>query len=701
MLAPSNPDGEPSGHPLTPLLTPRTIAVVGASARERSPGRVTLTQALMEAPVGTVFPVNPNQDEILGVPCYPSLADLPAPMDMAILSVRNDMVEAQLAAAIAAGTRAAVIYGSCYLPNDGESRLVTRLAAMAREAGVPICGGNCMGFCHPEAGVRATWWEAGELEPGGITVISHSGSAFISLITLDPRTRYNLVVSAGQEVTTTAADYLDYALELPSTRVVGLFLETVRDPEAFLAGLEKAAARGVPVVTLKVGRTAESARLAESHSGALAGNDAAYEAVFERYGVLRVETMDEFAATLLLLEAPKRPGPGGLAAVLDSGGYRGQLVDLADDAGVTFAKISDATTGILASRLEYGLEPINPLDVWGSGRDYLGVFRACMQALVDDPDTAMAFLLNDISPSDTIGQEFCEIFREIDRATDKPLAVGMHWSRVTAPDFVLELTRKGVPVLDGLQNVLGAVKHAFAYRDFQDRPPASAPPPPAEAVIARWRARLTGPDALDEAEALALLGEFGVPTLPAQVVESEADALAAAAEIGFPVALKTAAPGIKHKSDVGGVVLGLGDAAALRAAYGDIAGRLGPRVLVSKMAQPGVEMALGIVRDAQFGPLLMVGAGGVLIELMRDRRFVLPPADGAAARRAIDALASRPLLDGMRGAPAVDVESLAEALARLSLVATHLGDLLAEVDINPMLVTQEGCMALDALVIAS
>ena len=695
------PGGAPSGHQLTPLLTPRTIAIVGASARERSFGRVTLAQALRDAPPGTVYPVNPSQDEILGVPCYPSLADLPSPADMAILSVRNEIVEAQLAAAIESGARAAVIFGSCYLPDDGESRLVGRLAAMAREAGIPICGGNCMGFCHPEAGVRATWWDAGALEPGGITVISHSGSAFISLITLDPRTRYNLIVSAGQEVTTTAADYLDYALDLPSTRVVGLFLETVRDPEAFLAALEKANARDVPVVALKVGRTAESARLAESHSGALAGNDAAYEAVFERHGVRRVETMDELAATLLLLEVPKRPGPGGLAAVLDSGGYRGQLVDLAHDAGVPFAKISDATTAVMAGRLEYGLEPINPLDVWGSGRDYLGVFRDCMQALVDDPDTGIAFLLNDISPSDTIGQEFCQICLEIDRATEKPLAVGLHWSRVTEPELVLDLTCKGIPVLDGVQNVLLAVKHAFAYRDFRGRPPPSALPPPAEAVVTRWRTRLAGPEALDEFEALSLLADFGVPTLPSQVVESEAAALAAAGETGFPVALKTATAGIKHKSDVGGVALGLGDAAAVRAAYEDIATRLGPRVLVTRMAPPGVEMALGIVGDAQFGPLLMVGAGGVLIELMRDRRFVLPPADGAAARRAIDALASRPLLDGVRGAPAVDVEALAEAVARLSLIAVHLGDLLAEVDINPMLVAPEGCVALDALVIAS
>lgn len=693
--------GAPSGHHLAPLLTPRTIAIVGASARERSFGRVTLAQALRDAPPGTVYPVNPNQDEILGVPCYPSLADLPSVADMAILSVRNEIVEAQFAAAIESGVRAAVIFGSCYLPDDGESRLVGRLAAMAHEAGIPICGGNCMGFCHPEAGVRATWWDAGALEPGGITVISHSGSAFISLITLDPRTRYNLIVSAGQELTTTAADYLDYALDSPSTRVVGLFLETVRDPEAFLAALEKANARDVPVVALKVGRTAESARLAESHSGALAGNDAAYEAVFERHGVRRVETMDEFAATLLLLEAPKRPGPGGLAAVLDSGGYRGQFVDLADDAGVPFAKISEATTAMMASRLEYGLEPINPLDVWGSGRDYLGVFRDCMQALVDDPDTGIAFLLNDISPSDTIGQEFCQICLEIDRATEKPLAVGLHWSRVTEPALVLELTRKGIPVLDGVQNVLLAVKHAFAYRDFRGRPPPLPPPLAGAAMVARWRTRLAEPEALDEFEALSLLSDFGVPTLPSQLAESEAAALDAAAHMGFPVALKTAAPGIKHKSDVGGVALGLGDAAAVRAAYEDIATRLGPRVLVTRMAPPGVEMALGIVGDAQFGPLLMVGAGGVLIELMRDRRFVLPPADAPAARRAIDALASRPLLDGVRGAPAVDIEALAGAVARLSLIAVHLGDLLAEVDINPMLVAPEGCMALDALVIAS
>ena len=498
-----------------------------------------------------------------------------------------------------------------------------------------VCGANCMGFVNPLAGVRATWMEVADdawFEPGNIALISHSGTCFLTLQFIDPRHRHNLCVSAGQELTVTAADYMDYALEQESTRAIALFLEPVRDPERFCAVLDKAMRRDVPVVAIKVGRTARSAALAQSHSGAMAGDDAAYEAVFDRYGVLRVESWDELAATAQLLAHRKKLAPGGLAGIMDSGGARGMLIDMADRMGVPFADIGPQTVGKLAGLLEYGLEPVNPTDVWGTGLDWENVFTGSMQALADDPDAAITGIFSDLGFSDGVGWGLIEGAERVDAQTDKPVYVCQHWSRSLNPVAIEQARDSNVIVVDGTAAFLTAVRCAMERRDrIDDRPCDMAPAPPQD-VVARWRARLAGGAALDEKEGLDLLSDFGVATPARRIAADEEEAARAARAVGYPVALKTAAPGVLHKSDVGGVALGLADETALRAAWRDMARRLGPRVLVAAMAPAGVELAAGVVIDGQFGPLVMVAAGGVLIEAMRDRRFLLPPVGRARAR---------------------------------------------------------------------
>jgi len=279
-----------------------------------------------------------------------------------------------------------VIFASCYLENDSDPPLTQRLAALARAAAMPICGGNCMGFYNETSHTWICGFPAPrEPHQGGIALISHAGSVFGALAHNDPRLKFNLVISAGQELVTSAADYLDYALEQPETRVVGLFLETVRDPAKFLAALDKAAAREIPVVALKVGRTEASAALAMSHSGAIAGNDAAYQALFDRYGVLRVSNVDEMATTLLFFQQGRRARAGGLAAIHDSGGEREMVMDLAEDHRVPFARINSETVAKLSARLEFGLQPVNPLDAWGTGRDFVDLFADCLVALMAGP----------------------------------------------------------------------------------------------------------------------------------------------------------------------------------------------------------------------------------------------------------------------------------------------------------------------------
>ncbi len=689
-----------AGHRLAKLLAPDSVALVGASPKPDTVGNGMIRGLLGGGFRGRIHLVNPNYREIEGIRCHPSLADLPEPVDHALLGVANARLEAAMREAAAAGIPAATILASGYLPGDSDPPLTRRIADIAREAGMQLCGGNGMGFYNNEAAVRICGFPPPDwVGSGPIALISHSGSEFSALVHNDRRFGYCLAVSAGQELVTTAADYLDYALRMPGTRVVGLFLEAIRDPAGFRAGLALAEARDIPVVVLKVGRTPESAALALSHSGALVGDDAVQRAVLRRHGAVMVDNLDEFANALLLFAQPRRLAPGGLASVHDSGGERELLVDLAARRGVPFARISPATREKLASRLDYGLEPVNPLDAWGTGHDYQGIFADCMSALLADLDTAIGALCVETRTGKALHEDYGEAMRRAHAGSDKPVVFINNLAAPGDDALAVKLTQAGLPVLIGLDPALAAIKGAMQRRDFSRRAPSRiAPAPPG--LRARWQARLARGGSLDEAESLALFADYGLPALPHRIVEDAAAALAAGRELGYPLVLKTAMPGILHKSDVGGVRLGIADGTALRAAYDDLAIRLGPRALVAPMAGPGVELAFGAKLDPSFGPVAMVGAGGVLIEYLKDQALALAPFDEAEAGQLIDSLALRPLLDGKRGRPPADIAALAAALARFSVMVADLGDLVSEVDANPVLAGPKGPAVLDALVVA-
>jgi acyl-CoA synthetase (NDP forming) len=543
-----------------------------------------------------------------------------------------------------------------------------------------------------------------------VAVVSHSGSVFSALLHNRRGLRFNLVVSAGNELVTSAAAYLDHALDLPGTRVVALFLETVREPTAFRAALAKAATRAIPVVALNVGRAPAARAMVAAHSGALAGEEGAYQALFDAYGVARVATLDELADTCELL-AGRRAAPGGLAAIHDSGGERAHLLDAAERVRVPFAVISEATRARLAAVLEPGLPPTNPLDAWGTGNDADQIFAACITALLEDPATGALALNLDLTTEPTPETSYTGLAVTAAASTTRPVAVLANLSSAVDAEQAATLRAAGVPVLEGTATGLAAFGHLFAYRDFLARAGAgSAEVEPARGAGShpdrdrrrgRWRARLGEGRPLGEVEGLAMLADWGIPVVAAEVATDLEGALAAAGRVGWPVALKTAAPGLVHKSDVGGVRLGLDGPERLAAAYADLAGRLGPRVVVAAMAAPGVELALGVVADPQFGPLLMVAAGGVLVEVLGDRRFALPPVDHGRALAMLDRLAVRPMLDGARGGPPADLDAVAGAVVRLSDLALELGDRLAAVDVNPLVAGPGGCLAVDALVVVA
>ncbi|MGZ4632820.1 MAG: CoA-binding protein, partial [Actinomycetes bacterium] len=372
------------------MLEARTVAVVGASSRPGSFGRQLVAEATAGDPGIRVVPVNPRYDEVLGLPCVPTLADLDGPVDLVMLGVPNALLEEQLTAAAEIGARSAVVYASGYEEPDpadpGRTPLVDRLASTAAKAGMAVCGGNCMGFWNLDHGVRALGYQERELPPlGPVTFLSHSGSAFSSLLRNRRGIGFNLVVSAGQEFVTSVADYLHYAVEQPTTRVLALLLETARDPVGLRSALERAVAADLPVVALKVGRSARASELVTAHSGALAGEDGAYEALFDAYDVLRVSDLDELCDTVELLAAGRRAAPGGIATVHDSGAERALVVDVADAVDVRFGDLLPSTLDRLEGMLDPGLDAHNPLDAWGTGRGTRELFAEALTAMAEDP----------------------------------------------------------------------------------------------------------------------------------------------------------------------------------------------------------------------------------------------------------------------------------------------------------------------------
>ena len=688
------------------MLEARSVAVVGASVKEGSLGRSMLEELERGGYEGEIFPVNPGYDEVLGHRCFPSIGELPGDgVDLAILGVANQRIEQAARDAVAAGARSIVTFSSLYEdepPEPGLPPLTERLAAIVRDAAIPMCGGNGMGFCHETTRLRATGFPTPDhLRHGPVTFISHSGSAFAALAFNDRGIGFNLLVSSGQELGSTMADYMRYALGREETRVLALLLETVRDPAGFRTELERAAALDVPVIALKVGRTEGSKAMVTAHSGALAGEHGAYEALFDATGAHEVRTLEEMADAMELFSSPRRVGAGrGIASVHDSGGERALFVDRAHDLGVAFAAISPETLAAIDDALDPGLEAANPLDAWGTGIDADRIFRESFLALHDDPDTAaMAFVVDLTRQGEPYDEGYLQVAKDVWHATTKPFCVLSNLASAVALEEAAVLRDLGIPVLEGTSSGLVALRALIAHRDVRAREAAEPPAPVRHEVRARWRARLAAGGEVSELEGLELLADYGVPVTRARAAASLDEAVDAAETVGYPVVLKTAAPGTAHKSDVGGVRLGLAGADSVRAAYDDVAGRLGPQVAVGAMAPAGVEVALGIVRDPTFGPLVLVAAGGILIELLHDRALAFPPFDETGARRLIDRLQMRPLLDGVRGAPAADIDGLARAVARLSVLAADLGDLLAELDVNPMIVSPDGCVAVDALVV--
>ncbi len=596
-----------------------------------------------------------------------------------------------------------------------------------------------MGFVNVARGLRAVGYvEPDPLPAGPVALITHSGSVFSALLRARRGFGFSLAVSSGQELVTTAAAYVRYALGLPETRVLALVLEAIRDAAELRSVLASVLAADVPAVLLSVGSSEAGKALVSAHSGALAAADGAWEALAGAYGLHRVRDLAELADTLELFSAGRRwagrrwagrrwagrrwagrrwagrrwagrrwagrrAAPGtGIATVHDSGLERAHVADLAAELGVPFAALGQATRDRLAAALDPGLEPANPLDVWGTGRDTEPLFAECLSALAADPAVAAVALAVDLVPELDGDDAYPRAVLAAASGTPKPVAVLAGLPAAVDPAAAARLRVAGVPVLEGTRSGLLALRHLLDAADSRPQPPPDPKTPETPGDTAeRWKNTIARhPGGLSGAVLFDLLRDYGIPAVRTLPAATRTAALAAAAKIGYPVVLKTDEPGITHKSDVSGVRLGLGDPATAGAAYDDLAARLGPRVLVCETAAPGTELTLGLARDAALGPLIVIGAGGLLVEIFAERAVLLAPVTRSAALAALRRLRLAAVLAGTRGQPPADMGAIADAITGLSRLTCDLGDVLDALDINPLICTPSGAVAADVLIVS-
>lgn len=674
------------------MLAARSVAVVGASPRPDSFGARMVAEVLRGPATRRVHLVNPRHASISGRPCLPRLRDVDEPPDLVLLGVADGRLPEQLAEAAAIGARSAVIFGSAH----GE-QLRERLRRIAQDAGMALCGAGCMGFVNVAENLRAVGYlEPEHIRAGPIGLVTHSGSVFSTMLRSRRALGYTVAVSSGQELVTMTADYVDYLLDNTDSSLIALVLEAAREGPRLLETLRRAAERDVQTVLLAVGASPRGSDMVAAHSGALAGSGATWEALAEATGALLVSDLAELVDTLELLAADRRAQPGtGIATVHDSGAERTLLADLACEAGVPIAELSEPTRARLAAVLEPGLRPENPLDVWGTGARPAHVLRECLLAMSADDGVGVTALAVDLVTEFDGDTSYPDAVLAAAAVSDRPIAVLANLPSAVDQPTAERLRAAGVPVLEGTRSGLRAMANLLQA--------GRRPPLPSVAVDTerrdRWRARLDDPAPLSGAESLRLLADYGVDVVTALPVADEAAAVTAARAVGRPAVLKTDEPGIAHKTEVGGVRLGLADDPAVASAYRELSATLGPRALVTGTAPSGVEIAVGIVTDASLGPLVLVAAGGVLVELLTDRAVAVPPLDRTRARRLVDRLAARPLLNGWRGTAPADVGALVDTVVAVAALAAELGDRIEALDVNPVIVSAHGAVAVDALVV--
>jgi acyl-CoA synthetase (NDP forming) len=679
-----------TGRDLRALFAPESVAVVGASDDPVKWGNWLARGALRAEHRRAVHLVNRRGGEVLGRPAHRSLAELPAAPELVVLAVPPAAVDQAVDDALAAGARAIVAITAGAADGDAGGPHDAALAARVRAAGAVLLGPNCLGVFDAGSELALA---AGELPSGAIGVISQSGNLALELGLLaeEAGLGFSRFVSLGNQADLEAAELVRELAGHPATELIAVYVEDFRDGRAFAAAARAARAAGKRVLLMAIEHTEATARAARSHTGALASDAAAIDAACRAAGIERVRTPQELIDRASALLRSRPPAGRRIAVLADGGGHAGIAAGLAQDAGLTLPALSAEAVAALRAGLPATASAANPIDLAGGGEQDIRTFEHASRAVLESGEVDALLITGYFGGYSEYGEAMARAeasvaaaLGDVARQTGRPLVVHSMYAETPATHA---LRGAGVPVYRAIERAVGTLARLAAAGEAE---PEGVPAlPPAAAPVAA-----AGYD-----EARGLLAAAGVPFAVAATVTSADDAGAVAARIGYPVVLK--ALGTLHKSDAGGVVLGLRDEPALRAAVADLRARLAPPALSVEHMAPvadGVELLIGARRDARFGPVALAGLGGVYAEALRDVAVALAPLDVSRAERLLRSLRAAPLLHGARGRPPVDVAAAARALAALSEVAAAHPEI-AEIEVNPLLALPHGALGLDARIV--
>jgi acyl-CoA synthetase (NDP forming) len=699
---------------LDALLKPRSVAVLGASERP-SVGRTIVENLERIGFPGEIYPINPRYESLLGRRCYPSVEALPAGVDVLAFCVNHERVLEGLRPAAKKGIRAAVAFDAGFAESDDEGRRrQDELVAICREAGIAFCGPNCMGVISPHE--RSLVYLNALRDPaplaGNVGLISQSGSIVIGLLADCRRFGFSRVVSTGNEAVIVAADVLDYLIDDPATRVIAMFLESVRQPERFMAALDCAAERGKPVVVLKVGRSERARRAITSHTGGLAGESRVIEAMLRAHRAIEVHDMDELTETLAACQGARQPAGRRIAVVTNSGGHTELILDVAATLGIELPPLSPATRAEAARVIGPIASDGNPLDSWGNGDFQTNVPHA-LKTLGADPEVDVVVWCTDSADGSPLGtperfMTYARMLVEGAKGSAKPFYLMGTRPGIFRRDQHELLSAEGMALIGGTRQGLRAIDRLarWAAPLAPLRPSPATAMPTLASLLPGGATRRT----IHEHDAKRLLAGAGLPVVRETLCATRPEAAVAAGAIGYPVALKLVADDVPHRSDLDLVAVGLRDArdlaeawdrmAAIRAAK--LAGVAIAGLVVQQMVRGGVEVLAGVTNDADFGPLFAFGLGGVATEALGSVALrPLPLRTGDAAAMIAEVPVAATLLAGFRGHPPADVESLIRCLEALGDYAWHDREAVAEIDLNPITVLPrgQGCVVVDALIV--
>ncbi|MBC8280141.1 MAG: acetate--CoA ligase family protein [Chloroflexi bacterium] len=693
------------------MLNPRSIAVVGASPRMAYGGRM-LAAALKASERVNVYPVNPRYEDVQGVKCYPSVASLPETPDVVCVVVSSGQVLDVLNESHEKGTRAAVVISAGFSERGTQEGrdLQAQVGAYARESGLRISGPNCLGLANVKDDIWVSASSRGAEGLGGsVGLVCQSGaSAFGPFLNraIDSGIGLSYIISTGNEADLDFSDFVRYLLDDDDTKVIAGFVEGFKDAKKFIEVAKLAAERGKPIVIIKIGRSELGSKAAASHTAALTGQDALYDAALDQYGVIRVSDYDELLEVSNLLANAPAPAAKGLAVVSHSGGISSLTADMCGQIGLDLPVLSDASRDGINNVLKGFGWASNPSDVTGFANS--DSFPEIMQFMANDP--VMGTLVVASSGGDA---QATQVIAQRDLAKEMPLA--FLWTGSRRETNGLDMLKKAsIPVFYTPNRLASGIRSLLDYHEWLGQRGQGGFPEiaaiSAEQQAAAGKLAPTGGVALSEHQSKGLIAEWGVPITAESLVQNADDAVKAASEIGYPVAMKADVVNLPHKTDAGLVMLGLKDEAAVREAFqtmmsnAEKAGAIGDSfngVTVQEMVMDGVEVIVGVSYDSQLGATILFGSGGVMVEVYNDVALRLCPIDKADALSMIADVKGAKLLEGFRGRPAADVDALADTLVRVSQMAAQLEGSLAELDINPLLVLPagQGVKAADAVAV--